>query len=105
MDNNNFDDFTSKADVMLHKMLKMNELLKRSTKLTSPDYKLSLTDFKSLVELGETVSLALELMPGENPQKDTINNLVKSLKQMEDMDLEKMMQLVSLFSAMNQDDG
>ena len=61
--------------------------------------------FKSLVELGETVSLALDLMPGESSQKDTINGLVKGLKQLEDMDLEKMMQLVSLFSAMNQDDG
>ena len=102
MDNQKLNDFTGKADVMLHKMLTMNELLKRSGKLSSPDYKLSLTDFKSLIELGETLSLAMELMPAQKSQKEMVDQMVKGLRQVEDMDLEKMIQMVSLFSAMNQ---
>ena len=102
MDNQKLNDFTGKADAMLHKMTTMNELLKRSGKLSSPDYKLSLTDFKGLIELGETLSLAMELMPAQKPQKDMVDQMIKGLRQIEGMDLEKMMQMVTLFSAMNQ---
>jgi len=43
----------------------------------------------------------MELFPEESlPQKDTINNLVSSLKKMEDLDLAKMIQLMSLFNAL-----
>lgn len=101
MDQQKINDFTDKADEMLHKMFTMNELLKRSGKLSSPDFKLSLTDFKSLIELGETLSLAMELIPDQKPQKDMIDQMVRGLKQMKDLDLEKMMQMVTLLNAMN----
>lgn len=101
MGNEKIHDFTTRADVMLHKMQIANELLKRSDKLSSVETKISLTDIKTLSEIGQTVSLAMELFPEESvPQKDTINNLVKSLKKMEDLDLAKMMQLMSLFNAL-----
>lgn len=101
MSNEKLQDFTTRADVMLKKMQIANELLKRSEKLSSSDSKLSLTDLKTLSELGQTVSLAMELFPDESiPQKDTINNMVSSLKRMEDLDLAKMMQLMSLFNAL-----
>ncbi len=101
MNSEKLQDFTSRADIMLNKMQIANELLKRSEKLKSSDSKLSLTDLKTLSEIGQTVSLAMELFPDESiPQKDTINNLVNSLKKMEDLDLAKMMQLMSLFNAL-----
>lgn len=101
MNSEKIQDFTSRADIMLNKMQIANELLKRSEKLKSSDSKLSLTDLKTLSEIGQTVSLAMELFPDESiPQKDTINNLVSSLKKMEDLDLAKMMQLMSLFNAL-----
>lgn len=101
MEKEKLHDFTTRADIMLHKMQVANELLKRSDKLSSSGTKLSLTDIKTLSEIGQTVSLALELFPDDSvPQKDTINNLVKSLKKMEDLDLAKMMQLMSLFNAL-----
>lgn len=101
MSNEKLQDFTTRADVMLKKMQIANELLKRSEKLSSSDSRLSLTDLKTLSELGQTVSLAMELFPDESiPQKDTINNMVSSLKRMEDLDLAKMMQLMSLFNAL-----
>ncbi|MBR6700483.1 MAG: hypothetical protein IKL72_02010 [Firmicutes bacterium] len=101
MGNEKIQDFTTRADIMLHKMHIANELLKRSDKLSSSDTKLSLTDLKTLSEIGQTVSLAMELFPDDSiPQKDSINSLVKSLKKMEDLDLEKMMQLMSLFNAL-----
>ena len=101
MSNEKLQDFTTRADVMLKKMQIANELLKRSEKLSSSDSKLSLTDLKTLSELGQTVSLAMERFPDERiPQKDTINNMVSSLKRMEDLDLAKMMQLMSLFNAL-----
>lgn len=101
MSNEKLQDFTTRADVMLKKMQIANELLKRSEKLSSADSKLSLTDLKTLSEIGQTVSLAMELFPDDSiPQKETINHLVNSLKRMEDLDLAKMMQLMSLFNAL-----
>ena len=102
MGNEKIQDFTTRADIMLRKMQIANELLKRSEKFSSSETKPSLTDLKTLSEIGQTVSLAMELFPDESiPQKDSINNLVKSLKKMEDLDLEKMMQLMSLFNALS----
>lgn len=93
-------DFTTRADLMLGKMQIANELLKRSERLSSSS-KLSLTDLKTLSELGQTVSLAMELFPEESiPQKETINSMVSTLKKMEELDLEKMLQLMSLFNAL-----
>ncbi|MBE6020679.1 MAG: hypothetical protein IJC41_02880 [Firmicutes bacterium] len=101
MGNEKIQEFTTRADIMLHKMQIANELLKRSDKLSCSDTKLSLTDLKTISEIGQTVSLAMELFPDESvPQKETINNLVKSLKKMEDLDIAKMMQLMSLFNAL-----
>ncbi|MDO4482469.1 MAG: hypothetical protein Q4C14_07065 [Bacillota bacterium] len=101
MSSEKLQDFTTRADVMLKKMQIANELLKRSEKLSSSGSKLSLTDLKTLSELGQTVSLAMELFPDESiPQKDTINSMVGTLKRMEDLDLAKMMQLMSLFNAL-----
>lgn len=101
MDTQKISEFTLRADEMLHKMHTANELLKRSGKFTSPDFKLTLTDIKTLCELGETAVLAMELFPDQLSQhKGTVDSILHSLKMIEDVDLEKMLQLMSLFNSM-----
>ncbi len=99
MNRNKVEDFTQRADRMLHKMQTANELLRRAGRLSDPSFRLSLTDLKSLAQLGETLSLAMELVPTDPSRKETVDQLVDGLKKVQDLDLGALLQLASLFSA------